>query len=169
MSDPQKTHEEKLRKLDSLVRDVGIAMFTSADAQTGLLHSRPMAVQGGLDSNTLYFFAYQDSAKLDEVRQDHHVNCAFADPGKKHFVSITGTAGVTTDRAKMNEKWTPSLKAWFPKGLDTPGICLIKVLVNEAQYWDAPNQTLLHLYGVAKAALTGEAVQAAGENEKLKL
>ena len=169
MPDETKSKTEKLEKLDELLRAVGTAMFTTADEDTGRLHSRPMALRGGLDGECLYFFSYLGSEKLDDVKQDRHVNCAFAHPGKKHFVSVSGRAFTTTDRAKMDEKWDATMKAWFPQGLDTDGICLIRVGVDDAQYWDAPNQTLIHLYGMAKAAITGEGVKDAGENEKVTL
>ena len=169
MPEETKTHDEKLEKLDEMIRAVGTAMFTTADEATGRLHSRPMQLQGGLDHKALYFFTFLQSEKIDDVKQDRHVNCAFSHPGKQLFVSVAGTATTTTDRAKMEEKWDETMKAWFPQGLDTDGICLIKVDVTDAQYWDAPNQMLIHLYGMAKAALTGKGVKNAGENEKLKL
>ena len=163
------SHDEKIEKLDKLIRDIGICMFTTVDADTGKLHSRPMAVQGGLDGHDLYFFSYRDSAKMDDVQDTVKVNCAFSCPKDQHYVSVEGDARMTFDRAKMEEKWDASLNAWFGKGLDTPGICMIAVRVGDAQYWDAPNNTLIHLYGMAKAAITGESVKDAGENEKVSM
>lgn len=36
----------------------------------------------------------------------------------------------------MEEKWVDGLERWFSKGLDTPGICLIKVTASKVQFWD---------------------------------
>ncbi len=57
----------------------------------------------------------------------------------------------------MAELWQPQLKAWFPQGLETPGITLIKVEVSTAEYWDAPSSTISHAIGLIKSTLTGTA------------
>ena len=35
----------------------------------------------------------------------------------------------------MEKRWTPSLKEWFPNGLDTVGCSLLKVAIDRAEYW----------------------------------
>ncbi|MEL7237678.1 MAG: pyridoxamine 5'-phosphate oxidase family protein [Planctomycetota bacterium] len=163
------TQEQKIAKLDELIRQLGTCMFTTVDADNGKLYSRPMHAMGGLDGGKLHFFAYCTSAKIDDVKQGTQVNCAFACVKSQDFVSLSGAARLRLDRAEMEAKWDTSMLAWFPDGLDTSGICLIEVDVDDAQYWDAPNHTLIHLYGVAKAMLTGEGVKDAGENAKVSL
>ncbi|MEM6313159.1 MAG: hypothetical protein AAF743_03685 [Planctomycetota bacterium] len=32
----------------------------------------------------------------------------------------------------------------------------MEVRLTQAEYWDQPNQTMVHLWGMAKAAITGE-------------
>ncbi len=169
MSDDSPTQQEKVQKLDELLRDIKTAMFTTVDDDSGRLYSRPMHLQGGLDGGHLYFFTFDESAKVDDVQAKRQVNCGFSKPGSNEFVSIAGTATITRDRGKMEQKWSQPLKAWFPDGLDTKGICLIDVDVDDAQYWHTRNQTLMHAYGIVKAALTGEGVQDAGDNEKVSL
>ncbi|MFI7546199.1 pyridoxamine 5'-phosphate oxidase family protein [Actinoplanes sp. NPDC049599] len=39
------------------------------------------------------------------------------------------------DRAKVEELWNPMLKAWFPEGLETPDLRLIKVHAETAECW----------------------------------
>ena len=72
------------------------------------------------------------------------------------------------DRAKIEELWNPILKAWFPEGLDDPSLCLLKVTVEEAEYWDSPNSKLVQIAGFVKALVTGQAAKG-GENEKISL
>jgi len=167
MAEP--THDEKVKKLAELIEAVKVGMLTTTDTQSGRLHSRPMNTQGGLDGDSVFFFTYQDANKVDEFKEDRQVNVAYADATKSRYVSLAGFAKLVTDRKLMERKWDPSLNAWFADGLDTPGIALIQVRATEVQYWDAPNQTMLHLYGVAKAKLTGEPVHDAGENEVVTL
>ena len=164
-----KTHDEKVRKLDALIRDIKVAMLTTADP-SGRLYSRPMYALEGLDAEgCLNFFADRDSAKVDELRQDAQVNCAFARPSDQEYVSASGTATVTQDKAQLRANWTAAAKPWYPDGPDTPGLCLIRVKVSDAQYWDAHNKTMLQALGTLKAVVTGERVKNAGENEKVSL
>ena len=58
------------------------------------------------------------------------------------------------------------MRTWFPKGIDDPEAALLKVAVDGAEYWDAPNSTMVHAYGYLKARLTGESPHP-GENEKV--
>lgn len=68
----------------------------------------------------------------------------------------------------MRELWQPPLKAWFPQGLDTPGIALIKVEATEAEIWDAPASTAAHILGLIKSQVTSKP-QNVGDNEVLQL
>jgi general stress protein 26 len=81
-------------------------------------------------------------------------------------VSISGTATEGFDRARAEQLWNPLLKAWFPDGLDTSGLTLIKVHASSAEYWDSPNSTVVNLLDYARAAVTGRP-PAAGENHEV--
>jgi general stress protein 26 len=58
------------------------------------------------------------------------------------------------------------LKAWFPEGLDDPHLCLLKVSVEQAEYWDAPSSKLVEIFGFVKALATGTEADY-GENKKI--
>ena len=47
-------------------------------------------------------------------------------------------------------------QAWFPKELDDPELALLRVDVQEAEYWDSTSNKLVQLYGYIKAAVTGQ-------------
>jgi general stress protein 26 len=36
----------------------------------------------------------------------------------------------------LEDKWIDELSMWFPEGLTTPGICLIKVTASRIKFWD---------------------------------
>jgi hypothetical protein len=48
------------------------------------------------------------------------------------------------------------LKVWFPDGIDTKGLSLIKVCVDSAEYWESPSSKVRQLIGAARAAATGD-------------
>jgi general stress protein 26 len=47
----------------------------------------------------------------------------------------SGIAELIRDKAAFQQRWTSDLDNWFDKGVDTPGIVLIKVKATRATYW----------------------------------
>lgn len=159
--------EEKYRKLGELIHDIHFAMLTTLDSNQ-VLKSRPMATQQTEFDGTLWFFTRWNSAKVEEIEADRHVNVAYSDPDDHIYVSASGTAQIVRDRKKMEELWNPFHKAWFPKGLDDPEIALIRVDVQQAEYWDSHAGSMVPILGAVKAMLTGRQAKP-GENEKIEL
>ena len=153
-------------KLYELIRDVKIAMMTTLDTD-GTLHSRPMYNQDADEHGDLWFFTKINSPKTTELSRDNEVNLGYCDPSKQHYVSVSGKAEIVRDRAKIEEKWSEGMRTWFPEGKDDPSIALIRVHPARGEYWDSPSSTVLHLYGYAKAALTGQSPKT--EQEKVDL
>lgn len=161
------TREEAIETLAKLIKDVKICMLTTVEPD-GHLRSRPMQTQSSDFDGTLWFFTRRDSGKVDEVEAERQVNVSYAHPTKQHYVSVSGRATIVTDRAKIDELWTPVLKAWFPDGKDDPAIGLIKVEVDKAEYWDSPSSTVVKIVGFVKALVTHQQYNP-GNNEKLDL
>lgn len=170
MSDPnsEKTHEEKLQTVRELIKGIDFGMLTTVQAD-GSLHSRPMSVNGDIEfDGDLWFFTLGSSHKAHEVEREHQVNVSFANPESQSYVSISGLAILVRDKAKIQELWTPALKAWFPDGVDTPDIALVKVEAKQAEYWDAPGSKVAHAIAFAKALITHQQANI-GESGKVEL
>lgn len=144
-----------IKKVTELIKEIRIAMLTTI-GQSGELHSRPMAVQNREFDGNLWFFTSDKSGKINSIQKDQHVNLALMDSGDQKYISIAGRAELVTDKEKMKEFYNPMVKTWFPKGLEDPEIALLKVEVDSVEYWDSPSSTVVHVYGLAKAMLTGE-------------
>ena len=94
---------------------------------------------------------------------------SYADTDGQRYVSVSGTAQLVRDRAKVEELWNPIFNAWFPDGLDDPDLALLKVTVEQAEYWDSPSSKVVQLYGFVKAVATGKRLSdEIGDNEKLR-
>jgi general stress protein 26 len=128
-----------------------------------------MATQETEFDGDLWFFTDAGSPKVDEVERDERVNVSYAAPDDNRYVSISGTARLVRDRAKIKELWNPVLKAWFPEGLDDPDLALLRVRVEKAEYWDSPSSKMVQLAGFVKAIATGKRADDIGENEKIDL
>ncbi|MDG6107012.1 pyridoxamine 5'-phosphate oxidase family protein [Dactylosporangium aurantiacum] len=83
-------------------------------------------------------------------------------------MSVAGAADVVHDRAKAEQLWNPFLKGWFPDGLDTPGLTLIRVHAESAEYWDAPNGRAVTLIRYLAAAVAGKQPPV-GDNRAVEL
>jgi len=146
--------QESIKKVNDLIKDVQVAMLTTID--WGVLRSRPMQTQEAEFDGDLWFFTSTDTHKTDEIEKDRRVNVSYAAPDSNTYVSVSGTAALVNDKEKIEELWNPILKAWFPKGLDDPTLILLKVSVEQAEYWDSSSSTIVQVVGFVKALVTGE-------------
>jgi general stress protein 26 len=163
-----KTEQEQRETVKQLVKDTRISMLTTMTAD-GRHVSRPMALQDVEFDGDLWFFTYSDSDLVQQVRISPQVNVSFSDSKQQAWVSVSGTAAQVDDPAKAKQLWNPLLKAWFPDGLDTPNLTLVKVTGETAEYWEAAHSSrVVTMLGYAKAAVTGKTPDA-GENETVHL
>ena len=161
-------HAESVKKIADLIKSIDFGMLTTLDAE-GRLHSRPMSSNKDVEfDGDVWFFTYGSTPKVHEIENKPYVNVAFSDPKTQTYVSLSGRAELVRDPAKLKEHWQPSLKAWFPKGLEEPDLALIKVNAGQAEYWDSPASPIAHAISLMKGTLTGKPAQS-GENEKVDL
>ncbi|MET0495828.1 MAG: pyridoxamine 5'-phosphate oxidase family protein [Actinoplanes sp.] len=162
------TEQQQREKVKELVKDARICMLATMTGD-GKHVSRPMAVQDVEFDGDLWFFAYSDSDLVAQIRAYPQVNVSFSDSKQHAWVSLSGAAVQTDDPAKAKELWNPLLKAWFPEGLETPNLTLVKVHTDTAEYWESAHSSkVVTLLGAAKAAVTGKTPYA-GENETVKM
>ncbi|GAB2604444.1 pyridoxamine 5'-phosphate oxidase family protein [Kribbella endophytica] len=159
---------DPVTRIAELVERARICMLTTMTLD-GRHVARPMAVQEVEFDGDLWFFASSDSAKAAEIMANRQVNVSFSNDKASEWTSIAGTAEVVEDRQKAEELWSPPLKTWFPDGLDTPGLILLKVRAETAEYWDAPNSKVVKLLGAARAMVTKDPDKFPADNETVDL
>jgi general stress protein 26 len=157
--------DEGRKKIGELIKDVRICMLTTAGPD-GSFDSRPMATQETDFDGTVYFLTRQESGKVQEMEDDTHVSLIYADPSNHNYVTAKGRAQISHDKAKIHELWNPMFKAWFPDGEDDPSIAVIKVEVEEANYWEASSSKLVFGIKYLARAITGGGVDV-GEQGKV--
>ena len=168
MTAPTQTRENALEKLRALVKDIDFCMLTTVD-ESGDLHSRPMSSNGDIDADgDIWFFTNASSHKVSEIAKLPKVNVSFADPDNQRYVSVSGTAQLVRDRAKIDELWRPEFKMWFPEGKDDPEVALLRVNLEKAEYWDGPSSTIGYALSFVSSLVTGKEPDL-GENEKVNL
>ena len=160
--------DDATKHVAKLVDNAKIAMFTTM-TEDGRHVSRPMALQDVEFDGDLWFFVDDGADVVDQLRAHPQVNVAFSNDKSSEWTSISGAAELVHDRAKAEELWSPALKTWFPDGLDTPGLALIKVHADTAEYWEAPSSKVVRLFGAARAAVTGDPGKFPSTNETVQL
>lgn len=163
--------EEQLKALPKIyekIKDIDYAMLTTMDSSTGMLHSRPMSTQETEPDGTLWFFTFANSEKAGELAKQPKVNLSYSNPSGNVFVSVSGDGEIIEDKEKMKELWKPALKIWFPYGLETRNIALLKVKIHEAEYWDSSENRMVALFKMVKSIFKGQSADA-GEHEKVDL
>jgi general stress protein 26 len=161
------TRSERIAKVADLVKDIRVAMVSTMDA-SGRLHSRPMATQQAPFDGVVWFLTSATSRKLDEIEENARVNASYASTSSERYVSLSGEATVVNDRGRIAEFWSPFMKAWFD-GPDDPDIRLIRVDVEDAEYWDTPGGKVASLISLVKGAVTGDASGMQSDNQKVRL
>jgi general stress protein 26 len=153
--------EKKLEQLYELIDGIETAMLTTRCAD-GSLVSRPMQTQARRAGTDLWFMTSAETGKVDELVADPHVNLGYYKDGTREYVSVSGMARVTRDKAMIHELYQADWKAWLGDeggerdgGPDDPRIVLIEVEARSAQYLKSTQPRLIALFSVAKAIVTG--------------
>ena len=120
---------------------IDIAVLTTRGADGGLA-GRPMSNNGDVEYNgESYYFTEEDTHTVADIGRDAHVGLAFQGSpklfqGVSFYVFVEGKATLVRDKAGFREHWTSDLDKWFEKGIDTPGIAMIKVTADRIKFWD---------------------------------
>jgi general stress protein 26 len=146
--------EDAIKKFKKLVEEIRICMFITNN-ESEHEHTRPMATIDVEDDGTLWFYTDIRSIKVEEVATERSVHLTFAHPGKESYLDVRGAGTVVTDRALIKEKWSPVVKAYFPKGTDDPNLALLKVTPQETYYWDTEAGKMVQFLKMAVSAVTG--------------
>lgn len=155
--------EKKLEDLYKLVDGIEVAMFTTRRAD-GHLVSRPMQTQSRSGAADFWFVTDIEAHKLDELEADPHVNLSFYRDRTREWVSVSGTARVVRDRARIHELYQPDWRAWFEDkggerdgGPDDPRITLVLVDAHTVVYMKSDTPRPVVLFEVVKGIVTGQA------------
>jgi general stress protein 26 len=137
-------------RLNDLIRGIDFAMLTTVRPD-GTLHSCPMAGSEVDPNGVIWFFAANNTEKVEAIRTSQRVNLAYVDHSAQRYISVSGYCDLVRDHAKAKQLWNPGFKAWFPGGLDNPNLILLKVNVQQAAHWDAAQGRMAQLLGFANA------------------
>ena len=148
-------NEEAIKKMKDLVDDIRTCMFCT-EVQNLPFKTRPMATLEVDDEGNFWFFSSKESNKNDEIKTDDRVQLIYAKGGDSEFLSLSGNAHIITDQARIDELWNTYAKAWFQGGKDDPNITVLKVVPDDAYYWDTVHGKVVSLLKIAASVVSGK-------------
>ncbi len=130
-----------LSDISKELKSIDFGMLATKNAD-GAICSRPMSNNGDVEyDGDSWFFCYRDSRKIADINADPQVGLTYTArpsllgrPGI--FIAIEGDASLVNDKDLFEKHWVSDLEHWFPQGVDTPGLLLIKVRASRVSYWD---------------------------------
>ena len=144
-----------------LADDIEIGMMTTRRPD-GHLQSRAMANQKRAAGADLWFVTSAGSDKLNDIAHDEHINLAYFKSSTMEWISVSGIAVISHDRAKVAELYASDWKMWFPDEgdprhgtADDPRMVLIGVTIHAAEFLEVNQPKPVVLYELAKGWLTG--------------
>ena len=156
--------ERDQERVWDLMKKIGFAMLVTHDGDK--LRARPMSAYLARDQNMIYFLTDARRHKDEEIARNPGINLSFADASSQKYVSITGTASVANDRAKIKELFSTTAKAWWDSPED-PNIRVLKITPDDAEFWDSPG-TVISYVKMAAAAVSGSRPEI-GDHRKVSL
>ncbi len=156
------TPAELADKAWKLAEKIRIGLFTTWDGTQQRI--RPLTATVDRDAHAIYFLIGIDGGTTlaeatnappltlaEQIERYPTVTVAFADQGGSDYVTVTGEAEVSDDRAKIEELWTPFAKAWWD-GPEDPNIRLVTVRPENAEIWEGPNKLVAYAVMLTAAA-----------------
>jgi len=150
--------QEAGKKIKELAGKTDTCFFCTGIATGKPVTVRPMAVQKKDERGNFWFLSSNDSHKNQDIQQDPRVQLLFQGSAHSDFLSVYGTATISTDRELIKELWEPIIKTWFTEGVDDPRITVIQVKTEEAYYWDNKHGNAIALMKMAAGAMLGKTI-----------
>src|SRR4030095_3608934 len=151
------TSEDAAKKIKELAEKEGICMFITNLSQLPL-DGAPMATQQVDEDGNIWFFSSVTSNRNQAIERDARVQLFYCNKGSSEYLSIYGHANIVFDRKKVDELWNLLVKAWFKEGKDDPELSLIKVVPEDAYYWDTKSNKMISLVKIMASGVSGKKI-----------
>lgn len=134
-----------MRELAEKMRDIDFAML-STRTSGGAISARPMSNNREVEyDGDAWFFADESTRMVADIEADPQVGLSYqAKSGmlglRPYFLHVEGRATLVRDKVQFAQHWTSGLERWWPEGIDTPGLLLIRITGERAHYWDGEDE-----------------------------
>lgn len=133
-----------LKQAAQWMKELDFCMMTTIDGR-GSMHSRPMSNNREVEYNgETFFFSLMDTGKVRQIQQSPRTSLIYQ--GKDGlFIEVYGESHLIQQKTRFQEHWSDDLNAWFKDGIETEGLCLIRVKAHRIHYWQKGDEGMLEL------------------------
>ena len=151
-------HGDPREQLWELLDEFTFTMLTTHDTIGGRdgMRARPMAQHLDREAGVIRFLSNRTAGKVEEIADEHDVALIYADAGDSRYVSVSGRATQTTDRALIKRLWDAGAEIWFEGDAETADVVVIEVRPLEAEYWRQDDNALARGFKLVKGFLSDE-------------
>ena len=127
------------------MRDIDFCTLSTV-TDNGAIAGRPMSNNRDVDyDGDSWFFADGDARLVSDIAARPQVGLAFQGKAgllgmRPFFVTIEGRGELIRDKAQFAAHWTKDLERWWPDGVDSPGLTLVRVRASRLHYWDGEDE-----------------------------
>lgn len=129
-----------LQDLAEKMRHIDFAMLFTR-AENGAAAGRPMSNNGDVEyQGDSFFFTYEQADTVRHIEREPQVSMSLQ--GNKGllgqpplFIAVEGQAQVIRDKGAFKDHWQSELDRWFPEGVDTAGMVMLKVAAQRIHWW----------------------------------
>lgn len=139
--------QEEVDKFKAIIESIKTGILFT---RTGMdrLKGRPMTTIQVDNNGDLWFFTNEFSGNVYEICKNNEVFLNYANPFIDTYAVVTGKAYLTREINKMNELYAPSIKTWFPAGLNDPNLLLLRIEPDEVEYWNGNSVKMVTSFNI---------------------
>ena len=136
---------DPVSKLNELIQGIPTAILTTVRPDSSL-HSRPMAAQPIDDSGAFWFLTGSNTEKVEAVTNDSASQSrpSWITPRTGTFPSAASASWCVIAR-RQSLCGSRNTKRGFPAASENPDLVLMKIVVQEAEYWDPSQGRMVEL------------------------
>lgn len=117
--------------------DIAILSTVTSD---GSIAGRPMSNNAEVEyDGTSFYFTMDDTRTVSDIGRNANVGLGFQG-SDGFYLAVEGKAELVRDKAAFKEHWSKDIDKWFPDGIETDGLVLVKVVADRAHYWDGRDE-----------------------------
>ena len=154
MSTTNVNNEGAKDKIKELAESIDMCMM-GTNFTDPPLHVIPMSTKKVDDQGNIWFLSNKNSNHNAHIKKDPRTQLIYANPKGMEFMTLFGKAQITMERSILKDLYGKSDDAWF-NGVDDPNLTAIQIAPSEGHYWDTKHGSLVALFEMGMAAITGE-------------
>jgi general stress protein 26 len=117
-------------------------------------HMQPMAAFGDKADDAIWFFTRKETDLVQQTGAGHDAMVCIMAKDMEFQACIHGRLVPDTDRAKMDQFWSPFVSAWYPEGKDDPALTMVRLDPIDARVWVSKRGPISYPLQIAKANAT---------------